>query len=49
MSEKTFKLGTYKQKLFTYEFNYFNLDEKKIKKNSNIQTLRPSSSKQLYF
>ena len=30
--EKTFKLVTDKQKLFNYEFNYFNLDEDKIKK-----------------
>ena len=47
--EETFKLVTDKQKLFNYEFNYFNLDEKKDKKSSNIQTLQPSSSKRLYI
>ena len=36
-----------KQKLFNYKFNYFNFVEKKDKR-SDIQTLRPSSRKQLY-
>ena len=30
--EKIFKLATEKQKLCEYEFNYFNLNKKKIKK-----------------